>query len=760
MGNNSTHILLKKTYFATITAIRKILAEPLAISGGLLVISGVLANFLNFLGSTFLTRSQAISFDQLGVIGLIGGFSTVSDVIFGAVNKTVMFKTAYLYGKHNRIIKSFWELILKYSFFFGVVITVLWYLSIPFLSRFFSASVLSLLLSAPIWLLTIIIVVNDGFLTGAHKFFIIAGMAISEAAIKLIATILFVQLGHADLVYLAFPISLLSTFVISTAFIFLIPVDKRLQEVPDANKVPRKFFFSSLGFKVSSVLFLAGDVLLAKHYLSPTLAGQYILLSTIGRMVYFLGSIFVTFISPLVSKNEGAQKNSKKLFRTTFYVTILANLFPILGIGVFGFITIPFIFANKGAIVIPYLFTYTLAMSFFSVAGLITNYHQARNHNSFSAVAIVFALFQTIGIILHQHTIEGFVTVVFITSFFYVISLLIFHFIYESGEHYLKTLSQIFPWYIRSVLSGELRQKKRIVLPKKIEQYSFLKDLSPRGFPFATGLYLDPSGEEVVIKVWTGSIKSIYYFNILHQIEMTRILTTVQNRFLKKHTSSFRLPRFIKASISDKLVYLIMEKVAGKSMEEQSNTNTQFKIYTQCLHFLEELSNECNSEERKKITVKQVKDFIFLYPIILIASITMHPNLIFTLLKGVPHFIFGIPILLTMKPDRLVHGDLHPDNILVKSSSSFYLLDIENMRFCYPIYESISAASLKGNSSKMKELLISELIQPTKSKRWQRAVSALMINNITHNLTGDLAPASIRSYLYILKLAVGLSKNV
>lgn len=410
------------------------MADPMALSGSLLVFSGVFGNFLNFLGSLFLTRSHVVTFDQLGTIGLIAGFNTFSDLLFGALNKTVMYQTAFLLGKHNKVIKGFWELIVKYSFIFGIVVTGVWFAGIPFMTRFFSADALPLLLSAPAWLLTIIIVVNDGFLNGAHKFAAVAGLTILECALKLILTILFVQLGHSDLVYLAFPLSLLSTFFLGLLYIHRLPRNMENQEVAEVRKIPMKYFFSSLGFKISGVLLLAGDVLLAKHYLDPDLAGQYILLSTIGKMVFFFGSVFTALISPMVSKNEGANQSSQKIFWLTLFFTVLANAAPVLGIGIFGWFTIPFVFGNKGASVIAYLLPYTLAMSGFSISGLITNYHQARKKNIFSVVSVIFGIVQMVGIVIHDHTIQGIVEVVFVTSIAYLITLLTMHVAYDSKE--------------------------------------------------------------------------------------------------------------------------------------------------------------------------------------------------------------------------------------------------------------------------------------------------------------------------------------
>lgn len=69
------------------------------------------------------------------------------------------------------------------------------------------------------------------------------------------------------------------------------------------------------------ISFLSLDVMLAKHYLSPTDAGYYGLLSLVGSMVLFTGTLATQFIVPLVSREEGARKKSRR----TLYVILGAT---------------------------------------------------------------------------------------------------------------------------------------------------------------------------------------------------------------------------------------------------------------------------------------------------------------------------------------------------------------------------------------------------------------------------------------------------
>ena len=56
------------------------------------------------------------------------------------------------------------------------------------------------------------------------------------------------------------------------------------------------------------------DVVLAKHYLSPYLAGQYSALSVTGKIIAYGSGAFITVMFPMVAashiNNDGKEKNT------------------------------------------------------------------------------------------------------------------------------------------------------------------------------------------------------------------------------------------------------------------------------------------------------------------------------------------------------------------------------------------------------------------------------------------------------------------
>lgn len=313
-------------------------------------------------------------------------------------------------------------------------------------------------------------------------------------------------------------------------------------------------------------------------------------------------------------------------------------------------------------------------------------------------------------------------------------------------KNYLSILIRIAP----SLIKG----RERIQLPKTIGHYRFVRNLST-GYPFATGVYLAPSGKRVVIKLWTGIHKDIHYYALLHEIAVMKTLTRIQQRLT--HQSVY-IPNFIACSMNTKSVYLISQYIRGTTIAHLDNSKKQWAIHVRCVKFLNLLANECTQAEKEQITVKSAYDFLFLYPFLLMASILRHPEFTLKLIRGIPIFLSGIPQLLRMKPTSLVHGDLHPRNILV-SGNRYYILDLEQVRFCYPEYESVIALSLKGNSADFKKIVWKNLfVKIAKDGGKLKAIATLIINNATHYLTDNHVEDSVLSYINAFDKGIELSK--
>ncbi|HRN70414.1 MAG TPA: glycosyltransferase, partial [Candidatus Woesebacteria bacterium] len=165
---------------------------------------------------------------------------------------------------------------------------------------------------------------------------------------------------------------------------------------------------------LSSLAFLSFDVILAKHFLDPIEAGKYSLVSLVGKMVYFLGGLASPFILPLVSRNEGAAKDSKNILTLTLLATAAITIVAYVAFGLFGYITIPFLYGEKGKEIISYLPLFTGGLVFFTISRVYISYYLAKNIYTLPLVSFLLTIVQ-FGLILFFHeTVHQFVIVMFV----------------------------------------------------------------------------------------------------------------------------------------------------------------------------------------------------------------------------------------------------------------------------------------------------------------------------------------------------------
>ena len=422
------HLSVKAKQKEAIRLLPRLALSDAVFGGSVLIFASIAANFSNFLYNAYLGRSVDLS--QFGTVALIGNIFTLVGVITTALGRTVSYKTAYLLGKFGYTVSDFWAKTQKVSWFGAFLTTLIWLLAIPFLANFFNeVDPVPFLLFTPFWIFALVGSVNHGFISGNLKFGTLATIVFLESSTKLLFAYLFIEFGLKDLVYAAIPASLVIPFI----FAWLISVGIKKQKLVYEAKIelnfPTGFFTTSILTSLAGVAILTFDVILAKHYLPATEAGQYALLSLSGKIVYFLGSLFTQFITPLVSKGEGAGKRTEEVFYKLLSGSIATSFVGFIAIGIFGHITIPMLFGEKAVSLIPHLPLYALAMFQFSVASGIVIYHQVKKHYLFPIISFSVAALEVLGIALSHNSISDISLVVttlgsvqlFLVTFFHVL---------------------------------------------------------------------------------------------------------------------------------------------------------------------------------------------------------------------------------------------------------------------------------------------------------------------------------------------------
>jgi len=429
-------------------------------SGGALVIASGVANILNLIYNAFLGRALPVV--EFGLIALIGNLFSVSSIITSSIGRTVTYKAAYLLGLRGSIEKTFWRRVRFSSFIAGILIVSAWIVAIPFLSRVFqSDSLLPFILFTPIWPISFLTSVDQGFLRGSIKFNTLAALVLIESIVKLIAAILIIELNLSTYVYAAAPIGLVAAFLVGWISITLIKSEntpKSDAEIED-QKFPSIFFGSSILTKLTIITFLSVDVILAKYLLSPVEAGNYALLSLAGKIVYFLGSLFAEFIDPIVSKKLGEGKDPKKSFYGLLSLVSLVSYAGFIIVGLLGKYFMPFVFGEKALAITQYAPVYALGMASFAIAMSVVAYHQIRDNYVLPVIALAFAITEILLIIKFGTNVAAITNIVGFLGTLLLLTVMITHLFAVYGNVLFSNIEDLFDVF------------KRVKTPKNREGY-------------------------------------------------------------------------------------------------------------------------------------------------------------------------------------------------------------------------------------------------------------------------------------------------
>lgn len=368
------------------------------LGGGALVAASFCANFLNFFFNAYLGRH--LEFEHFAAISLVGSFSYLSTLISKGFGTTVTFQVGYFTGKNElHSAFSYWRFIRRYSFFFSLLITIAWIVFSPFLSTYFNTDDIFLfVLFSLVFLVGFSLTVDQAFLSGRLLFGAVATLILFESILKNILAFLFVTLDFPQFAYAIVPLSTLTTFFVGWVMVRLSIQSTIPMATDNKTKIthtfPFKFFSISMLLGLSSLAFLSFDVILVKHFLSPVEAGQYSLISLVGKMIYFFAGLASLFILPITSRNEGAKSDSHLVFYLSLAATALLSLAIYIPLGPLAEIFVPILYGEKALSITQYLPAFGIGIVCFSLSKIFISYYLVKKIYSFAFSSFLLTLTQ------------------------------------------------------------------------------------------------------------------------------------------------------------------------------------------------------------------------------------------------------------------------------------------------------------------------------------------------------------------------------
>ncbi len=427
--------------------------EFLTSSAGLLVLSSVVANVLNFLFNAYL--GHTLSLEDFGTVTILNTFAYVLALFTSALSTTTTHVISYLEGLHKGTGSRFYRKFFLRVLLPGLLPALVWVLFAPIIGYFLNVpDILVITAFAPAIFFGTWSSFNEGYLKGVWNFGTLALTTLVESTAKLAIVFLLVQKGFEELVPVAIPAAIICTWAATSIGATI--AYRKSSKIPTTSstdkKFPTVFYTAALMSGVSVTAFLSIDVIFAKHYLTPDDAGRYSMLSLVGKMIFFFGTLFNTFIVTLVSRAEGkagakgreAARNSEKEFSKILIATAFLTLSAGGGLSVLGWFFVPLLLGEQANAIVSYLPSYSLAMILFTFSSTIVLYRLARKHYFFPAISLAMSVLMWATLFYTHSSIDAFVHVVLWVNVAYFALVVFSHTFYSSLVYGYRNIRDTF----------------------------------------------------------------------------------------------------------------------------------------------------------------------------------------------------------------------------------------------------------------------------------------------------------------------------
>jgi len=365
----------------------------------------IMINIFNFFNFLFhFSMGRLLGPANYGILAVLMSLIYIYGIPSEAIQTLISKYTSNLNIKkeHNKI-----KFLMVNSFSKGFKISIFLFILLNILAIFISSFLKInywLIFTTNILILFFILSpIIRGILQGRKKFALLGTSMIIESGVKLFIAILLVILG-----FKIFGALIGILIVTLLGFVFSIYFNKNIIKQEKQKTTFNNIYSKSIPYFMTMFIILVMfslDIILAKRFFSAELAGQYSVLSMLGKMIFF-GTIAISkAMFPIASEKHKNNLNSKELFKKSI-LTISALCFIVVMIYyIFPELVIKLLYGNQYIGVKDYLVYSGLALSFLSLSNLVLIYGLSINKLKKSYYLGIFLLLEIILLSLFHKTI-------------------------------------------------------------------------------------------------------------------------------------------------------------------------------------------------------------------------------------------------------------------------------------------------------------------------------------------------------------------
>lgn len=378
---------------------KKILTHPL-FSGTVLMVGGnMFANVINYVYQIYFAGRflGPVGNGQLG--SLFALLYIITIVPISASAAVVKFVSS---AKNHDEVHLVYNKINRLTWRVALFLSVGFFLISPFISNFLHIPISGVLVVPFIMFVSLITLINQATLQGALRFWGSVGPNIVSGAGKLIFGIIFVFLGwYVFGAMVGMLCGVILTYAYSYYLIKKFLKGKKAKGKFDMNKF-LKYSFPVLLHSFAFTSLFTVDIILVKHFFPDRIAGEYVALSTLGKIIYFAASPVASVMFPMVAGRHSKGEKYFNLLMVSLVITLLMSLGAVSFYFVIPNIIVGLSYGAKYIEIVKYLPWMGLFISFYTVSYFMMNFFLSIDEVKIVILPLIFAILQIILIVLYH----------------------------------------------------------------------------------------------------------------------------------------------------------------------------------------------------------------------------------------------------------------------------------------------------------------------------------------------------------------------